>query len=84
MAAPTSCLRTPRSQPQQHPSALVYPYMPKHQLGNVRAALTEEGQMSRYPAATLEGTAGGRTLSMQPHILQALIPSPFAAHHTAA
>ncbi|HMP94730.1 MAG TPA: hypothetical protein PKD90_17750 [Phnomibacter sp.] len=57
--------RALRSQPQQHPGALMYDYMLKNHLGNVRMVLTQEEPIIRYPAATLEGTAGGHTLLMQ-------------------
>ncbi|MCU0403168.1 MAG: hypothetical protein MUE99_01380 [Chitinophagaceae bacterium] len=41
--------------------------MLKDHVGNVRMVLTEEQQIIRYPAATLEGTFGGNTNSLVNH-----------------
>ena len=72
-------LRAIRTNPQDNLTQLVYDYMLKDHLGNVRMVLTVEEQIIRYPAATLEGTAGGHTLTMQnprSTIAHALPPSP--------
>jgi RHS repeat-associated protein len=57
-------LRATRSTPDAPVDNLVYDYMLKDHLGNVRMVLTEEEKIIRYPAATMEGskTAGANSL----------------------
>ena len=60
-------VRAVRATPKSNLDNLVYDYMLKDHLGNVRMVLTEEQQINRYPAATLEGTYGGTTNSLINH-----------------
>lgn len=62
---PEGRIRAIRTNPQDNPTSLVYDYMLKDHLGNVRMVLTEEVKSDTYPTLSFEGAPGSAEVNNQ-------------------